>query len=141
MITNIRNVRKQNNIANKVKMELFIRANAEMDKTFDPVIIKLGNLSKLEYPNEKVPNANSFLVNSNEYFIPFGDSIDVTAERAKIEEELTYARGFLQSVQKKLQNEKFVSGAPANVLEMERRKEADSLQKITVLQEKLANLN
>lgn len=141
VITNIRNVRKQNNIANKVKMELFIRANAEMDKTFDPVIIKLGNLSKLEYPNEKVPNANSFLVNSNEYFIPFGDSIDVTAERAKIEEELTYARGFLQSVQKKLQNEKFVSGAPANVLEMERRKEADSLQKITVLQEKLANLN
>jgi valyl-tRNA synthetase len=112
-----------------------------VDTTFDSVIVKMGNLTVLDYITEKVANANSFLVNSNEYFIPFGDSIDLTAEKAKIEEELNYTKGFLKSVQGKLSNEKFVSGAPAQVLENERKKEADALQKIAVLEEKLASLN
>ena len=101
VITNIRNVRKQNNIANKVKMDLFIKKNAEIDSSFDAVLVKMGNLTQLEYVTEKVGNANSFLVNSNEYYIPFGDTIDIEAEKKKINEELDYTRGFLQSVQKK----------------------------------------
>lgn len=141
VVTNIRNIRKQNNIANKVRIDLFAKKNAELDTTFDPVIVKMGNLSQLEYTTEKIGNANSFLVNSNEYFIPFGDTIDVEAEKTKMEEELTYAKGFLVSVQKKLQNEKFVSGAPEQVLANERKKEADALQKIAILEEKLAGLN
>jgi valyl-tRNA synthetase len=103
VITNIRNVRKQNNIANKVKMDLFIKKNADIDSSFDAVLVKMGNLTQLEYVTEKVGNANSFLVNSNEYYIPFGDTIDIEAEKKKINEELDYTRGFLQSVQKKLQ--------------------------------------
>ena len=98
-------------------------------------------LSRMDYITEKVANANSFLVNSNEFFVPFGDTIDLTAEKAKMEEELSYAKGFLKSVQQKLNNEKFVAGAPMNILEAERKKEADALQKINVLEEKIAGLN
>jgi len=141
VITNIRNVRKQHNIANKVRIDLFIKKNTEIDTAFDSVIIKMGNLSQLEYTADKPSNANSFLVESNEYFIPFGDTIDVEAEKAKIEEELGYTKGFLTSVQKKLQNDKFVAGAPEQVLANERKKEADAVQKIAVLEEKLAGLN
>ena len=141
VIINIRNVRKKNNIANKVRIDLFVKKNAELDTSFDSVIVKMGNLSQLEYTTEKIGNANSFLVNSNEFFVPFGELVDVEAEKSKAEEELTYVKGFLMSVQKKLQNEKFVAGAPEQVLASERKKEADALQKIAVLEEKLAGLN
>lgn len=141
VVTNIRNIRKKNNIANKVRIELFVKKNNEINPAFDSVILKIGNLSLMEYTNDKVANANSFLVQSNEYFIPFGDAIDVSAEKEKMEEELSYTKGFLKSVQGKLSNEKFVNGAPEQVLANERKKEADALQKIAVLEEKLASLN
>ncbi len=140
VITNIRNVRKQNTIASKVKLELIIKKNGELDTAFDSVIVKMGNLSLLEYQSEKIGNANSFLVLSNEYFIPFGDSVDLEAEQKKLQEELNYMKGFLLSVQKKLQNDKFMSGAPEQVVAMERKKESDALEKITVLEEKLGSL-
>jgi valyl-tRNA synthetase len=140
IITNIRNIRKQNNIATKIKMDLFVKKNQESDASFDAVIIKMGNLSQLEYASDKINNAYSFLVNSNEYFIPFGDNINLEAEREKLEEELIYTQGFLNSVMKKLQNEKFVAGAPELVLINERKKEADARQKIAILEEKLAGL-
>ncbi len=140
IITNIRNIRKQNNIATKIKMDLFVKKNQESDASFDAVIIKMGNLSQLEYVSDKINNAYSFLVNSNEYFIPFGDNINLEAEREKLEEELIYTQGFLNSVMKKLQNEKFVAGAPEQVLDNERKKEADARQKIAILEEKLAGL-
>ena len=141
VIINIRNVRKQNNIANKVKMDLFIKKNNEIDSSFDSVIVKMGNLSLLEYAETAISNANSFIVNSNEYYIPFGDSIDIEAEKAKLKEELDYTKGFLNSVQKKLQNEKFMAGAPDQVVVMERKKEAEALSKIAILEEKIASLN
>ncbi len=141
VIINIRNVRKQNNIANKVKMDLFIKKNNEIDSSFDSVIVKMGNLSLLEYTETAISNANSFIVNSNEYYIPFGDSIDIEAEKAKLKEELDYTKGFLNSVQKKLQNEKFMAGAPDQVVVMERKKEAEALSKIAILEEKIASLN
>lgn len=141
VVTNIRNIRKKNNIANKVRMELFVKKHTDLDPSFDSVILKMGNLSLMEYTNEKVANANSFLVQSNEYFIPFGETIDVSAEKEKMEEELNYTKGFLKSVQGKLSNEKFVNGAPEQVLAGERKKEADALQKIAILEEKLASLN
>ena len=141
VITNIRNVRKQNNIANKVKMDLLVKKNEDLDASFDPVILKMGNLSMLEYKTEKVNNANSFLVNSNEYFIPFGETVDIESEKKKIHEELEYTKGFLKSVQNKLQNEKFMAGAPEQVVVGERKKEADALSKIAILEEKLSSMN
>ncbi len=140
VIINIRNVRKQNNIANKVKMDLFIKKNNEIDSSFDSVIVKMGNLSLLEYTETAISNANSFIVNSNEYYIPFGDSIDIEAEKAKLKEELEYTKGFLNSVQKKLQNEKFMAGAPDQVVVMERKKESEALSKIAILEEKLTSM-
>ena len=141
VITNIRNIRKNNNIATKVKLELFIRKTQTIETGFDSIIVKMGNLSVLEYVQDKVANANSFIVAGNEYFIPFGDTIDVEAEKAKIAEELTYTKGFLKSVQSKLSNERFVVGAPDAVITNERNKESDALAKIALLEEKMASLN
>ncbi len=140
IITNIRNIRKKNNIANKVKMDLFVKKNKESNMHFDAVIVKMGNLSLMEYTNDKISNANSFIAQGNEYFIPFGENIDLEAEKLKLEEELEYTKGFLNSVLKKLQNEKFVAGAPEQVLANERKKEADALEKIAILEEKLGSL-
>jgi valyl-tRNA synthetase len=140
VITHIRNVRKQNNIASKVKMELMIKKNSEIDISFDSVIVKMGNLSQLEYVSEKVANANSFLVQGNDYYIPFGETIDVEAEKKKISEDIAYTKGFLKSVQSKLQNEKFMAGAPEAVVANERKKEEDALQTIRILEEKLEGL-
>ena len=89
---------------------------------------------------EKVANSNSFIVDSNEYYIPFGDTIDLVAEKVKMQEELNYTKGFLQSIQKKLQNEKFMAGAPEQVVLSERKKESDALNKIAILEEKLAEM-
>jgi valyl-tRNA synthetase len=94
----------------------------------------------MEYVAEKIQQANSFIVEGVEFFIPFGETVDVAAEIKKLEEELTYTKGFLKSVQGKLSNERFVAGAPAQVLELERKKEADALGKIQLLEEKLSSL-
>ncbi|UKN03045.1 valine--tRNA ligase [Paracrocinitomix mangrovi] len=141
VVTNIRNIRKQKNIANKVEIELSIKINADYSKKFDPVINKMGNISKLAYVEEKVANAFSFIEKNNEYFIPFGETVDVGAEKKKIEEELEYAKGSLAIVQKKLSNDKFVNNAPDQVVAMERKKEADAISKIQILEDKLAELN
>jgi len=140
VITNIRNIRKSNNIATKVKFDLFIRKTQIIESGCDSIIVKMGNLSVLEYVQDKVANSNSFIVAGNEYFIPFGDTIDVEAEKLKIKEELTYTKGFLKSVQSKLSNQRFVAGAPEAVISNERKKEADAVAKITLLEEKLASL-
>ncbi len=140
VITDIRNIRKKNNIANKVKLELFIKKNAEIDESFDCVIKKMCNLSVLDYVIDKVINSNSFIVNQNEFFVPFGDTIDVEAEKTKLNEELNYTKGFLKTVQKKLSNERFVSSAPEQVVASERKKESDALGKIAILEEKIGGM-
>jgi valyl-tRNA synthetase len=140
IISQIRNIRKNNNIANKVKLEMYVRADAATQTIFDSVIVKMGNLSVFEYVSDKIQQANSFIVEGVEYFVPFGDVVDVDEEIKKLEEELGYTKGFLKSVQGKLSNERFVAGAPAQVLELERKKEADAAGKIQLLEEKLASL-
>jgi len=141
VITQIRTIRKQQNIANKVKIELFIKKNQTIDSSFDSVILKMGNLSQLQYTDDKISQSNSFIVNANEYFIPFGDTIDLEGEKEKLLADLTYTEKFLESVRVKLTNEKFISGAPEKVIEIERKKEADAVNKISVLTQKLNELN
>jgi valyl-tRNA synthetase len=140
VISQIRTIRKNNNIANKVKLEMYVRANVSTQTDFDSVISKMGNLSVFDYVSDKIQHANSFIVEGVEYFIPFGESVDVDAEIKKMEEELTYTKGFLKSVQAKLSNERFVAGAPAQVLDLERKKEADALGKIQLIEEKLSSI-
>ncbi|MDX1652638.1 MAG: valine--tRNA ligase [Brumimicrobium sp.] len=141
IITNIRNIRSKNNIANKIRLDLKIGKGEKHPVSMDPVLRKMGNLSSLDYVEEKVNNAYSFIVNNTEYFIPFGDTVDIESERKKLEEELAYTRGFLQSVQKKLSNERFVNNAPEDVVKSEQKKQADAEEKITLLEEKLQDLN
>jgi valyl-tRNA synthetase len=140
VITQLRNIRKQNNIATKIKMELYIKADASRASDADSIIVKMGNLSVLEYVQDKVAQSNSFIVDGIEFFVPFGEQIDLEAEKKKLEEELHYTKGFLKSVQSKLQNEKFMAGAPDAVVANERNKEADALNKIAILEEKLKSL-
>lgn len=140
VIAAIRTVRKDKNIPFKNTVELFVLNNENGSTKFDSVISKLGNISKLLYVTENVEDALSFRVKSNEYFIPIIGDIDVEAEKAKLAEELKYTQGFLKSVQAKLSNDRFVNNAPAQVIETERKKEADALAKIKTLKASLASL-
>lgn len=138
IITNIRNIRKQKNIAFKDAIELLIKGSH--DSKFDSVISKLTNLSSMAKTEEEQKAAMSFIVKAVEYYIPLGDNINIEEEIAKIKEELKYTEGFLNSVMKKLSNERFVNGAPAKVIEIEKKKQADAESKITTLKERLENL-
>lgn len=140
IVSGIRTIRKDNNIANKVKVQLMVKADNSVDKSFDDVIIKLGNLNKLEYTSDKVNNAFSFVYKGAEYFIPFNENVDLEGEKTKLLEELNYTRGFLNSVQKKLANDRFVNNAPEQVVEVEKQKEADAISKIKILEDKLTRL-
>ncbi|HQW69382.1 MAG TPA: valine--tRNA ligase [Flavobacterium sp.] len=140
VIAGIRTIRKEKNIAMKDAIDLKVVNNEKVSSHFDTVIMKLGNVTSLEYTAEKIDGALTYRVKSNEYFIPVSGNIDIAAEIAKLTEELKYTQGFLRSVQGKLANEKFVSGAPAQVLENERKKEADALAKITTIEQSLASL-
>jgi valyl-tRNA synthetase len=140
VISGIRAIRKDKNIAFKNAVGFSVLNNEKLNSNFDSVIQKLGNLTDVNYVDSKVEGALSFRVKSNEYFIPFGDEIDVVAEKEKLEEELKYTKGFLMSVQKKLSNERFVNNAPDQVITNERKKEADALAKIETLETSLKSL-
>ena len=140
VIIEIRTLRKDNNIANKVKLEMVINENKTIDKVYDSLIIKLGNLSKLEYSTDKIKNAFSFIIASNEYFIPFNSDVDIDKELEKIKKEIDAKKGFLNGVLKKLNNPSFVDNAPEKVVELENKKREDAENQIKVLQEKLTSL-
>ena len=91
----------------------------------------------MEYVTNKIDKATAFVVKSDEYFVPLEDLVDEVEELKKFEEELKYAKGFLASVEKKLNNEKFVNNAPEQVVAMEKKKKEDAVAKIKVLEEKI----
>ena len=137
----VRNIRAEKNISFKEGIPLFIKSPCETaDVYFNEILIKLCNLSQLQYIEEKTEGTLGFIVNSTEFFIPFGEHIDVAAEIEKLTAELEYSKGFLISVQKKLQNEKFVAGAPVQVVENERKKQKDTEDRIQVIETQLASL-
>ena len=142
VVSGIRTIRKEKNIAFKNTIDLVVLNNESQVKDFDAIISKLGNIANLTYTRSSVDvvNALSFRVKSNEYFIPANDAIDVESEIKKLEEELNYTEGFLKSVQKKLSNERFVSGAPEQVVASEKKKEADAIAKIETLKTSLISL-
>ncbi len=140
VIAGVRTIRKEKNIAMKESVAMKVINNEKSSTYFDSIIIRLGNISDLEYIKDKIDGALTYRVKSNEYFIPVSGAIDVAAEIAKLTEELKYNQGFLRSVQSKLANEKFVAGAPAQVIENERKKEADALAKIATIEQSLASL-
>ena len=141
VISGIRTIRKDKNISFKDSIDLKILNHENVANYLDAVISKLGNIANLEYVSEKVDGALSYRVNSNEYFIPIAGKIDVSVEIEKLNAELLYQQGFLKSVQIKLSNEKFVANAKPEIIENERKKQADALSKIVTIEQSLASLN
>ncbi|MDC1452388.1 class I tRNA ligase family protein, partial [Vicingaceae bacterium] len=139
LISEIRTVRKEKNISFKDKIELKVITKTP-NKRFDGAVIKLTNLSSIEYVEDKVKGSVSFVLSGNEYFIPLEGAIDIQAEKVKIQEEIKYNEGFLKSVEKKLSNERFVSNAPEAVVAIERKKMAGAQEKIDLLTKQLTSL-
>ena len=139
VIGGIRTIRLQKNIAQKEALTLEVVGESPVSK-YNAVIAKLCNLSAINAVAAKAEGAAAFMVGTTEYAVPLGNLINVEEELKKLEADLKYQEGFLQSVLKKLSNEKFVSKAPANVIDMERKKQADAETKIAALKESIAAL-
>lgn len=139
-ISGIRKVRKEKQISFKNEIELKVINNENLSSSYDELIMKMGNVSSIEAVTEQVAAAASYRVKSNEYFVPLAGNIDTEAEIEKLTAELKHAKGFLISVQKKLGNERFMAGAPEQVVAMERKKESDALAKIETIESSLKAL-
>jgi len=138
VITNVRKIRKDNNLANHVPVSLYsLDKNQDHIGQFSSVITHVAKLEKFEKVGEKMEGANTFMVGSNQYYLPLEITVDVEAETKKIQKDLDYNKGFVQSIDKKLSNTRFVDNAPEAVVAMERKKRDDALSKITILEEKL----
>ncbi|MFM7021730.1 MAG: valine--tRNA ligase [Flavobacteriales bacterium] len=137
VISGVRNVRNQNNISPKEKLDVKIVTSDKANYTaFETVVGKMANLSSLEYVKEKITGAKSFIVQRDEVFIPI--AVDAAEELERMKKELDYNKGFLISVEKKLANERFVQNAKPEVIDAERKKKADAEAKIKMLEEGLA---
>ena len=139
VISSIRAIRLQKNIAQKEALELQVIGENPV-AAFNAVIVKMCNLSAINTVEAKADGAAAFMVGTTEFAVPLGNMIDVEAEIARMEAELKHKEGFLQGVLKKLSNEKFVNNAPAAVIEMERKKQADAESIIKSLKESIAAL-
>jgi valyl-tRNA synthetase len=141
IITEIRNTRSTKGLSPRESLRLLVKGDKGLIGQFSGLIQKLGNISAIQFVDESPStNASSFVIKSTEFFIPLEGQIDAEKERETLLKDLDYQKGFLQSVEKKLSNEKFVSGAPPNVVEAEKRKKADAEAKIKALEQSLAKL-
>ncbi len=141
VIIGVRGLRNSKGISPKEKLQLFVKQNIEeSNKAFDNIRLKMCNLSQIQYIDTKMDNTLSFMVGNIEYYIPINIKIDVESEKKKLEEEIKYYEGFLQSVMKKLSNEKFVANAKPEVVETERKKQFDVTQKLQTLKDSLNKL-
>lgn len=139
IISGVRTVRNQKNIAQKEQLTLQT-VNANNYDKYNEVILKMANLDKIEVVSEKGADASTFMVGTDEFAVPLGELIDVEAEIEKAEAQLQHLEGFLAGVRTKLGNENFVAHAPEKVVDLERKKENDSLEKIAALKATIAEL-
>jgi valyl-tRNA synthetase len=140
IVAAVRNVRQEKNLPLKEQLVMQVVVDETDTLAFGEVMKKLSNLSSVELVSQKPDDAVSFLIKSTEYYIPLTGKIDIEEEIKKIETELAYNKGFLESVMKKLGNERFVNSAPKQVVENEMNKKADAEAKIKAMEERLASL-
>ena len=138
IISSIRTIRLEKNIPNRDELSLEILG--KHNSAYNAAITKMANLSAIDAVDEKSAGAASFMVATTEFAIPLTDNIDVEAELEKLKAELIYQEGFLKSVQKKLSNERFVQNAKPEIVDNERKKQADAESKITSLKESIEAL-
>lgn len=140
-VSGIRTIRKEKEIPNKEAIELnILKGRDVLNQEFYPVISKLCNISGIKLVAEKPEGAVSFMTGTIEYYIPLEGKLDVAAELKRIEDEIGYYHGFLVNVMKKLENDRFVQNAPANVIDLERKKKSDAELKIKSLEERRKEL-
>ena len=140
-VTAVRNIRKEKSLPAKESLKLYVRdQNHSYNKRFESILVKLGILDHVEETTEKMEGAVSFRVQSAEFYIPLEEAVDASEELQKLEEELSYNRGFLKSVLAKLENARFVEHAPEQVVNKERKKKDDADKKIQVLEERIRDL-
>ncbi|MEC9108474.1 MAG: valine--tRNA ligase [Bacteroidota bacterium] len=140
VITSIRSVRKKQNISFKESIELSVLNKEKFITKYDSIIKKLCNINIFTYVDGEINDAISFRVKTNTYFIPTSTKFNAQEEIKKIKNELDYNVGFLNSVEKKLSNKRFVDNAPENVIEIEKKKKSDTMAKIQLLRESLDKL-
>jgi valyl-tRNA synthetase len=141
LVADIRNTRNSKQLSPKESLELMIKANSGINyNNYQSIITKLGNISAVTFVADKVAGAANFLVGTDEFYIPMGNSIDIAAETERLQKEIEYQEGFLKSVSAKLSNERFVQNAKPEVVENEQKKKADAEAKIKILKENLASL-
>jgi valyl-tRNA synthetase len=141
VITQIRNIRNTKQISPKETLELLVKYSSTINyKKYEPVILKLGNISTLDFVNDKIAGAASFMVHTDEFYIPLNETLDAAAEAEKLNKEKEYLEGFLKSVNAKLNNERFMANAKPEIIEVELRKKADAIAKLKVLEENLSSL-
>ncbi|MBX7182867.1 MAG: valine--tRNA ligase [Bacteroidia bacterium] len=137
LISQIRNIRNEKGISPKEGLSLHIKGESDLSAFF-PIIKKLANLDEIVSNSVTGNNASTFVIKGTEYGVPLTGKIDMAAEKKKLEQELAYARGFLNSVLNKLANERFVQNAKPEVLQMERQKKEDTEAKISSLEQQIA---
>ena len=139
VVSGVRTVRAQKNIAQKEKLALQI-VNSQLSGNYGDAVMKMANLESITTVSEKPATASTFMVGTVEYAVPLGNMIDVEAEIQKMETQLQHLEGFLAGVMKKLSNERFVANAPEAVVALERKKQSDSEEKIAALKASIAAL-
>jgi valyl-tRNA synthetase len=141
IVTQIRNIRNAKQLSPKVKLDLQVRTKspAKFD-SFAAIICKMSNLEEINFVEQSPKNASSFVIKGDEFFVPLEGEVDSEKEKEALQKELDYTNGFLNSVSKKLSNERFVNNAPEQVITNERKKMADAEAKIKALEEQLKGL-
>jgi valyl-tRNA synthetase len=141
IIGSVRTIRNDKNIAMKEVLELdYIDADGSFNPFFNEVIKKIANVSAVKAVQQKNETAGSFIIKNVEFYVPLGNLLNTEEELIKLEKELDYTRGFLESVLKKLENQRFVQNAPKHVLELELSKKADAESKIVSLEKQIIAL-
>ncbi len=146
IISKVREIRQKNNLKKSESLQLFVQESKSATAFFKlkgakELLEKIAVLDSLTFVKEEPANTVSFISGTEKYYVQLNLEIDEAAEKEKFEKELAYNKGFLESVNKKLSNERFVNNAPAAVVEKEKQKQADALAKIQILEESLAKLN
>ncbi len=142
VIAGVRNIRNTRNLSPKEALEVSFITSDERYRfdRFNGIVRKLANVSNISEVKDKPAGALSFMVGTMECFVPMPENVNKDEELKKLQDELKYAEGFLNSVLKKLSNEKFVNGAPAAVIEKERNKQRDAETKIAALKAQIEAL-
>ena len=141
VVTQIRNVRNSKQISPKETLQLAAKPSGNINySTYGSIISKLGNVTELTTVEDKITGAISFMVGTDEFFIPMEETIDPAVECERLKKEKEYLDGFLRSVNAKLSNERFMSNAKPDIIDNELKKKADAEAKLKIIEENLTAL-